>query len=211
MPESSVPSRTLPTGQRKGYCSLTACLRSGLRNPVRIRSTVGRSLPMPSYRPFPETRKESCSCFGEITPYRSGRSSTRPGIWLSLPRIRAHFPLITVFSGAGRSAGRTNIWKRMEKLRLFGDKFGDLFKDFEPISPRTVALTFPMAAIPNRNCFPVFPVTYPDIFYFFLRSRIADKHPKEENTTCSESVTVKHRKPIPIGYSEFFRVRSSRS
>jgi hypothetical protein len=33
---------------------------------------------------------------------------------------------------------------------------------------------------PKGIGFPVFPVTYPDIFYFFLRSLIADKLPKEE-------------------------------
>ncbi len=33
---------------------------------------------------------------------------------------------------------------------------------------------------PTGIGFPVFPVTYPDIFYFFLRSLISDKLPKEE-------------------------------
>jgi hypothetical protein len=33
---------------------------------------------------------------------------------------------------------------------------------------------------PTGIGFPVFPVTYSDIFYFFLRSLIADKLPEEE-------------------------------
>jgi hypothetical protein len=33
---------------------------------------------------------------------------------------------------------------------------------------------------PTGIGFPVFPVTYPDIFHFFLRSLIPDKFPKEE-------------------------------
>jgi hypothetical protein len=33
---------------------------------------------------------------------------------------------------------------------------------------------------PTGIGFPVFPVTYPDIFHFFLRSLIPDKLPEEE-------------------------------
>ncbi len=36
------------------------------------------------------------------------------------------------------------------------------------------------AIYPTGIGFPVFPATYSDIFYFFLRSLIADKLPEEE-------------------------------
>jgi hypothetical protein len=59
------------------------------------------------------------------------------------------------------------------------------------ITPRRITIVGTSACIPNRNWFPGF-----SSHIFPISSR------KKKNKTCSESVTVKYRKPIPVGYTK---------